>query len=240
MKKKKNRFLLFFFSFLHVAGEMYFGFMKTGVSLLSLFAVSSMVAGYTQVGVMAFVPFVIWVYGFFHANNMGALSDEEFYRLEDDYLFGLRGEEVESVRDAVAGKYRKALAVIMILLGITMLWQSFFRMLRHIVGDNFYYEYLSRITGIISNDVPRVIVAVIIIWFGIKLIQGKKEALDRLEDGKKTDRPSGNRGREEANMSGMGQNTAGSAGYPEAAVPVERIEQVEVVDNPAQNGGNMR
>jgi len=103
MKKKKNRFLLFCFSFLPGAGEMYFGFMKTGVSLLSLFAVSSMVAGYTQVGVMAFVPFVIWVYGFFHANNMGAFSDEEFYRLGDDYLFGLRGEEEESVRDGVAG-----------------------------------------------------------------------------------------------------------------------------------------
>ena len=42
MKKKKNRFLLFCFSFLPGAGEMYLGFMKTGISLLSIFAICVM------------------------------------------------------------------------------------------------------------------------------------------------------------------------------------------------------
>ena len=72
--------------------------------------------------------------------------------------------------------------MILILLGITMLWQSFCRVLRHIVGSDFYYKYISRFTGIISSDIPRVIVALVIVWFGIKLIRGKKEELDRLED----------------------------------------------------------
>ena len=35
--KKKNRFLTFCFSMLPGAAEMYMGFMKTGVSLMSLF-----------------------------------------------------------------------------------------------------------------------------------------------------------------------------------------------------------
>ena len=33
----------------------------------------------------------------------------------------------------------------------------------------------------VSSDVPRMIIALLIIWFGIKLIWGKKEELDRLE-----------------------------------------------------------
>ncbi len=182
MRKKKNRFLLFCFSFLPGAGEMYFGFMKMGISLLSLFAICVMVTGYMQIGVLMFVPFVVWVYGFFHANNLGALSDEEFYRIQDDYLFGFDGRVFAATRDSVMRKYRKALAMILILLGITMLWQSFCRVLRHIVGSDFYYKYISRFTGIISSDIPRVIVALVIVWFGIKLIRGKKEELDRLED----------------------------------------------------------
>ena len=84
MKKKKNRFLLFCFSFLPGAGEMYFGLMKTGISLLSIFAVSVMVTGYIQLGVLMFVPFVIWTYSFFHANNMGAI-DRKSTRLNSSH-----------------------------------------------------------------------------------------------------------------------------------------------------------
>ena len=51
MKKKKNRFFLFCFSFLPGAGEMYFGLMKTGISLLGLFMAGIMLAGYTEIGV---------------------------------------------------------------------------------------------------------------------------------------------------------------------------------------------
>ena len=237
MRKKKNRFLLFCFSFLPGAGEMYFGFMKMGISLLSLFAVCVMVTGYMQIGVLMFVPFVVWVYSFFHANNLGALSDEEFYRIQDDYLFGFDGRVFAATRDSVMRKYRKALAMILILLGITMLWQSFCRVLRHIFGSDFYFEYISRYTGIISDDIPRVIVALVIIWFGVKLIRGKKEELDRLEEsGEQRGPASGNKN---GMMSGAAGNEAGFAGKPVNDIPVERIEQVEVIDNAAENNGNV-
>ncbi|MCM1174108.1 MAG: hypothetical protein NC341_03550 [Blautia sp.] len=217
MKKKKNRFLLFCFSFLPGAGEMYLGFMKTGVSLLGIFAVSVMLTGYTGIGILAFVPFVIWVYGFFHANNLGALSDDAFYRIEDGYLFGISEEGFSSMKDSIAGKYRKAFAVVLIILGVSMLWQSFCRMLRHLVGNDFYYEYIACFTGIVGDDVPKAIIALVIIWLGVKLIQGKKEELDKLDEMKET---------------------ADFAGSGETAIPVERIGHVEVVENTAENNGN--
>lgn len=217
MRKKKNRFLLFCFSFLPGAGEMYFGFMKTGVSLLSIFAICSMLTGYTGIGILAFVPFVVWVYSFFHANNLGALSDEEFFRIQDGYLFGLNETGVNYCKDSIAGKYRKAFAIILIILGASMLWQSFCRILRHLVGNDFYYAYISRFTGIISDDIPKVIIAFVIIWLGVKLIQGKKEELDKLDEV---------------------QESTYSAGNTETAVPVERIEHVEVMENTAANDRN--
>lgn len=217
MKKKKNRFLLFCFSLLPGAGEMYLGFMKTGVSLLSIFAICAMLTGYTGIGILAFVPFVVWVYSFFHANNLGALSDEEFYRIEDGYLFGLSETGIDSIKDSIAGKYRKALAIILIILGASMLWQSFCRILRHLVGNDFYYAYISRFTSVVGDDVPKVIIALVIIWLGVKLIQGKKEELDKLDEVK---------------------DSAYSAENTETVVPVERIEHVEVVENTAANDRN--
>ena len=43
MKKKKNRFFLFCCSLWPGAGELYLGFMKTGLSLLGIFALSVVV-----------------------------------------------------------------------------------------------------------------------------------------------------------------------------------------------------
>lgn len=219
MKKKKNRFLLFCFSFLPGAGEMYLGFMKTGISLLSIFAICVMLTGYTGIGIVAFLPFVIWVYSFFHANNLGALSDEDFYRVEDGYLFGLNETELGSFKDSIVGKYRKALAIILIILGASMLWQAFCHMLWHLVGSDFYYEYISRFTDIVSDDLPKVIIALVVIWLGVKLIQGKKEELDKLDDVKSP-------------------AAANPAGNTENVIPVERIEQVEVVENTEEHNGN--
>lgn len=182
MKKKKNRFLLFCFSFLPGAGEMYLGFMKMGLSLLSAFALAVIITVYSNIGVMGLVILVICVYGFFHANNLGALSDEEFYQIEDEYLFGIGEKNMDSFKNSIMGKYQKVIAVLLIVLGAGMLWQTFCGFLRHIVGDNFYYQYISVFTRAISRDVPRAIVGIAIIWVGIKLIQGKKEELDSLEE----------------------------------------------------------
>ena len=181
MKKKKNRFLLFCLSFLPGAGEMYLGFMKMGLSLLSLFALIIIITVYSNIGIMGVVVFVICVYGFFHANNLGALSDEEFYKIEDEYLFGLGEKDMNSLKDFFMGKYRKVFAVILILFGVSMLWQTLCRFLRHMVGSDYYNKYISGFMNTVSSDVPRMIIAFLIILFGIKLIWGKKEELDRLE-----------------------------------------------------------
>lgn len=177
MKKKKNNFLLFCFSLVPGAGEMYLGFMKMGVSLMGLFMLSIALTSYTNMGVLAFAIVVIWTYSFFHANNLGGLSDEQFYQMEDTYLFGAE----EGTPGSLIAKYRKVLAAILIVLGVSMLWQTFCDLLRFAVGEEFYRTYVMQFTRLISQKVPRFVIGVAIIWLGIHLIKGKKAELDKLE-----------------------------------------------------------
>lgn len=182
MKKKKNRFLLFLCSLVPGAGEMYLGFMKMGVSLMSAFALVIMIAAYVGLGVLACVAAVIWFYSFFHANNLGALSDDEFFRMEDTYLFGDNKMGLDPVKELLQGKYRKGLAVVLMVLGISALWQTVCNILYDILGSAFFNAYIRRFTRMIGNEVPAFAFGILVIWFGFKLIQGKKVELDKLEE----------------------------------------------------------
>ncbi len=182
MRKKKNRFLLFCCSLIPGAGELYLGFMNMGLSLLMSFALLTVIVGFTGIGVLAFMPMVLWVYSFFHANNLGSLTDEQFYSMEDTYLFGFSKTEMESIRQSLYGRYRKALAIILIILGVSMLWNVAIDFICITVGVDFYRRYIEPYTGVISSTLPQLVISIIIIWFGIRLISGKKVELDILDE----------------------------------------------------------
>ena len=122
-----------------------------------------------------------WAYSFFEANNLGGLPDEEFHRVEDKYMFGLDSMEMDSIKNSLMGKYRKGLAIVLILLGINLLWN----VICDILYDIFYMfelsDYFYEITSSIGNGVTRVAIGVAIIWFGVKLIKGKKVELEEAE-----------------------------------------------------------
>ena len=87
MTKKKNGFLTLCFSFVPGAGEMYMGFMKQGVSIMSVFWMLIFLAVFLNFGAVLFILPILWCYSFFNVHNLRGLSDEEFYEVEDDYLF---------------------------------------------------------------------------------------------------------------------------------------------------------
>ena len=182
MRKKKNRFLLFCCSFIPGAGELYLGFMNMGLSLLMSFGILSVIVGFMGIGVLAFLPAVLWVYSFFHANNLGSLTDEQFYSMEDTYLFGFSNTDMESIKKSLSGRYRKVIAIILIILGISMLWNVAMDFIYYTVGYEFYDRYIAPYTNVISHTMPQLIISIVIIWFGIRLINGKKVELDILDE----------------------------------------------------------
>ena len=182
MRKKKNRFILFCCSCIPGAGELYLGFMNMGLSLLLTFALLTVIVGVTEIGILSFLIFVLWVYSFFHANNLGALSDEEFYKVEDTYLFGFDYREMESLKKSLSGRYRNVAAIVLILLGISMLWNVVDDIIYYIVGVDFYNTYIRPYVSAVGKDLPQLVISIVIIWCGVKLIRGKKIELDKMDD----------------------------------------------------------
>lgn len=183
MQRKKSRFWLFLFSFMPGAGEMYMGFMKMGISLMLGFMILVAIVGYTNLGVLAVFPVAMYIYSFFHANNLSSLDDVTFHNIEDQYLFGFDGIEHMNVK--LNGRNRKIAAVILIVLGVMMLWQVIFNLLCDIFGwDN---RFLSAIYYFVRDDLPRAVVGIGVIWAGLALIRGKRIGIEEDVD---TDRQS--------------------------------------------------
>lgn len=170
MQRKKSRFWTFIFSFMPGAGEMYMGFMKMGLSLMLGFMILVAIVGYTNLGVLVVFPVTLYIYSFFHANNLSSLDDVEFHNMEDQYMFGFDG--IESMRVKLEGRNRKIAAFILIVLGIIMLWQVVFNLLCDIFGwDN---RFLSAIYYFVRDELPRAVIGIGVILAGMALIRGKR------------------------------------------------------------------
>lgn len=181
MRRRKNRFLLFCCSMMPGAGEMYLGFMKMGVGIMAAFFLGLAVTGFSGIGVMSFIPIIVWFYSFFHANNLGALSNEELNSIEDNYLFIDMGD-TGSVKAFVSGKYRKVFAVVLIIIGISMLGEVVSDVLYNIMGSEMYNKFFAEILYMFRFNIPRLIIGFGIIWIGVRLIQGKKAELNKSDN----------------------------------------------------------
>lgn len=170
MKKRKSKFWLFIFSFVPGAGEMYMGLMKMGISLMLGFMLSIAVIAITNISVLSVIAITIYIYCFFHAHNIGSMDEADFQALEDTYLFGF--DNLDQIRMKMSGKYRPAVAVVLIIMGVIMLANVGFNLLCEIFGwDN---VYLSKIYYFVRDEVPRLLIGIAIIWGGITMLRGKK------------------------------------------------------------------
>jgi len=172
MRRKKNGFFTFIFSFIPGAGEMYMGFMKQGVSIMAVFwgtyfLYSSLF--YTFDIMLAILP-IIWAYSFFHVHNLKSMPDEQFYAQEDNYLFNLNQIIPKDVK--LLSQYRKFFSIALIFLGVSILWQSLSRMIRWAIPDFMLSYYNSFV-----NMLPRIVISLFMIWSGVWLIKGKKKEL---------------------------------------------------------------
>lgn len=139
------------------------GFMKMGLSLLIMFMGTIALASFTDLNELVFVVIIIWIYSFFHANNLAGMPDKDFCELEDKYMPAFYDGQ------HLSQGLQKLIAGLLIFFGVIMLGESFIRMM-----PDFLQEYLSPVL----RYLPKIVVAVVLILIGIKLIQGKKEILE--------------------------------------------------------------
>lgn len=177
MIRKKSSFLTFCFSFLPGAGQMYMGFMKRGVSLMSGFFLLIFLGTWLSLGPIFFALPVIWFFAFFDTFNLQAMPDDEFYSMEDEYL--ILPDFAKGKAHALSGKYRSIFAVSLIVIGISILWNNLydiFRWMMPAILRDAVYRF--------GHYFPQLLIGFAIIALGIYLIIGKKKDLDTEEETK--------------------------------------------------------
>lgn len=175
MTNKKNGFFTFMFSLLPGAGEMYMGFMKRGVSTMAVFFLVIALSAWSGIGPFMFVLPIVWFYSFFTVHNLRSLPDDEFFALEDDYIFKFDGDKDKAL--FLAKKYKNIIAIFLIVVGVSTLWNNLNHMLLNILPNPF-----REIISTLSYYGPQTLISIAIIALGVYLIRGKKKELDLLED----------------------------------------------------------
>lgn len=170
MKKQKHGFWVFIFSLIPGAGEMYMGFKKQGLSIMLLFWGAIALASITGLGWLAMFLPVIWFYSFFNVHNLKSLSEEEFYSVEDNYI--LHMDQFSGDMGKFLQKHQSAVAWVLILFGICILWSRFTSLLYFIVPNNMA-DYVYNI----CNSLPQIVIAAGIIAAGIYLLTQQKKKL---------------------------------------------------------------
>ena len=177
MTRKKSRFLTFCCSLIPGAGEMYLGFFKQGISIMSAFALLYILGVIFLPPITVFCA-VIWFYSFFHTHNLNSLPDDEFYAIQDEFL--IHADQLVHGKKLLLNQYRKLTAVVLILLGASIILNNINNFLLY-----FAFDFL-RLPGDLINmlswilgQLPRTIMAAAIIAAGYYLIRGKKKELDQ-------------------------------------------------------------
>ncbi len=175
MTKRRNGFIRFLLSFLPGAGEMYMGFMKMGLSLMTIFFAFVALSMFLESGVLLFIDAIVWFYSFFHMHNLAGMSDEEFYAVEDEYLISL--DKFNFKEKKLTEQSRKILSICLIIFGVVLTYQG--------LGRIFYAyipEWIYQIIAHVTNSLPKIIIGLAIIYIGVKMIHGKQAELDSVEN----------------------------------------------------------
>lgn len=174
MIRKKSGLIAFICSMVPGAGEMYLGFMKEGLSIMLLAVVIFTGAIWLDMGWLISLVGILWFYSVFNVHNKASLPDEEFYALEDDYLFHI---DQLMPKGHLSKQQTKVFGWFLILFGAAILWRP---AIRNIISMMKLYcsDEVAAMIGRYLYSLPRFLFAIILIYCGFCLIRDKKKVLD--------------------------------------------------------------
>ncbi len=174
---KKSAFLTFIFACWPGAGQMYLGYTKRGVSLMSVFMIMLGLSGFLDLWILSVLTPVIWFFAFFDSWSLRN-QDPQQPKIPDDFLLF---SAPENRQDAVqfARRYHRALGIGLVLVGL------------YVIYNNMLMPALAALIGSIpvelgwlwrlANNLPALVIALIFILFGLKLCGGGRH--DDGDDG---------------------------------------------------------
>lgn len=170
---KKNAFLTFIFACIPGAGQMYYGYMKRGLSMITFFCLFIM-AG-TLVDVLVVGSVIVWMYSFFDTYDLVrhlAAGDPK----EDGLLLVDNFDDVKKL----IPQHTKLVGWGLIGFGVWALYDL-------LIG-NWVYRILTNVLGYgyawdVINGIPNLVVGGLLVFAGFKLLNmhpAKKNSDDEL------------------------------------------------------------
>ena len=168
----KNGILTFLFAFCPGAGQMYQGYMKRGLSLITMFCVAFGAGTLLEVLYVA-MP-IVWMYSFFDTFNLRAqiIADTA---PEDDYLIHFDPRD-RRLAQALLDSH-KLVGWLLIAFGALIAYQN---LIMNILGDLVYRwghsSPVFRALYLVMDSLPDVVVCVVLIVCGVWLVKGPHPA----------------------------------------------------------------
>ncbi len=166
---KKNGLFTFVTACVPGFGQMYYGYMRRGVSLAAWFFGISFLAVLTGLGFISFVLPVIWAYAFFDTYNIRNLTAEQRAMFRDEYLPG--GDlKLKTGLDKLFknGRGSRWLGIAFIAAGVLIVYNlfvnQFFWRLREMFPFLAYF----------INSIPALLIAGALIFLGLRVMRGAK------------------------------------------------------------------
>ncbi len=230
---QKRGFFNFIFSLMPGASEMNMGFMKAGLSIMGAFLGSFMVMALLGLSdIFMVLPVILWFYAFFHARNLACCDPQTFMELEDDYFWNdFIDDRSTSLR---SDNVRKWGSWILVIAGVMMLWNIVFNpvidFLQGLMYDTGYFIY--HVAYGFLSAVPRFVAALVILYFGFRMILGKKNEVFRI-----TDSPIGSRKADYGTVvTNTNANTTYNSPFTVAKTEESKEEPKEVVNEATKEG----
>jgi len=198
---KKNGILTFLFAFVPGAGQMYQGYMKRGLSLITLFFLCIM-AGMLLLEPLVLTALIVWMYSFFDTFNLRAQIGAGTAP-QDDYLVHINWNDKRMGQFMMDS--HKLLGWGLIALGAMVAYQN---IIMRVLGDVMWRwgqnNPFFRAVYLMLEQLPQIVVCVALIICGVWLVRGPK--------GKKVHRKKA----EEPEDEDFREYTAAEADAPEA------------------------
>ena len=171
---KKNGILTLLFACIPGAGQMYQGYMKRGLSLITMFCLFIILGSTTGLDALVVGCIVVYMYSFFDTLNLRAqLAAEK--APEDDYLVHFNWHDARMTQ--FMGESHKLVGWLLIAFGALIAYQN---LIMNIFGDLVYRwghsSPVFRALYLVMDSLPDVVVCVVLIVCGVWLVKGPHPA----------------------------------------------------------------
>ena len=167
----KNGILTFIFAFCPGAGQMYQGYMKRGLSLITMFCLF-VVIGVSTLQVLTIGCAIVWMYSFFDTFNLRAQIGAGTAP-EDDYLVHFNWHDARMTQ--FMGESHKLVGWGLIALGAIVFYNN---IIMRVLGDVMWRwgqdNPVFRAIYLMLDALPQIVVCVALIVCGMWLVRGPK------------------------------------------------------------------